>query len=79
MKKERILYLDVLKAICIVLVVVGHCIQYGSGNGYYLEKAYFENPMFIFIYSFHMPLFALISGYLFSYSIGGGDGKNYYL
>lgn len=78
MKKDRNLYLDILKAICIVFVIVGHCIQFGSGNEYYLEEAYFENPMFIFIYSFHMPLFALISGYLFSYSLRGETGRNYY-
>ena len=29
---------------------------------------YWENPLFRFIYSFHMPLFMLISGYLFTYS-----------
>ena len=40
----------------------GHCIQYcitGSGLDF------FENSVFRFIYSFHMPLFMLISGYLF--------------
>lgn len=68
MKKERNLYLDVLKAICIILVVVGHCIQYGSGKEYSLGE-FFENPIFTCIYSFHMPLFMLISGYLFSCSL----------
>ena len=29
---------------------------------------FWEDPVFEFIYSFHMPLFMLISGYLFSYS-----------
>lgn len=31
MTKERNPYLDILKAITIILVVIGHAIQYGSG------------------------------------------------
>jgi len=68
MKKERNIYLDVVKAFCIILVIIGHCIQYGSGNAYLNEKSFFDNPIYIFIYSCHMPLFMLISGYLFAYS-----------
>lgn len=60
-------YLDVMKGIGILLVVLGHCIQYGSGSGY-LDGAFFDNPVFKFIYSYHMPFFMLISGYLFAYS-----------
>lgn len=48
---ERELWIDVLKGIAILLVVVGHnC----------------EGKLNSFIFSFHMPLFFLISGYLFS-------------
>ncbi len=68
MKKERNMYLDVLKGINIILVIVGHCIQYGNGE-VYGWGAFFENPAFIFIYSFHMPLFMLISGYFFAFSV----------
>lgn len=68
MNKERNFYMDALKAINIILVVLGHCIQYGSGKEYALG-AFFYNPVFIFIYSFHMPLFMLISGCLFASSI----------
>ena len=62
-------FVDVLKATAIFLVVMGHCIQYGSGNDYYVECTFFENSLFKFIYSFHMPLFMLISGYLFAFSL----------
>lgn len=65
--KKRNVYLDIVKAITIILVVFGHCIQYGSGSKY-LSGIFYENPIFIFIYSFHMPLFMLVSGYLFAYS-----------
>lgn len=69
MKRERNLYIDIVKGLCIILVIIGHCIQYGSGNKYLEDNTFFNNPFFIFIYSFHMPLFMLISGYLFAYSI----------
>lgn len=62
-------YIDILKGIAIILVVFGHCLQYGSGDDYFYSENYFANPLFKCIYSFHMPLFAMISGYLFSYSI----------
>lgn len=68
MRKERNLYIDIIKAVNIILVIVGHCIQYGSGKEF-LQGLFFENPIFIFIYSFHMSLFMLISGYLFSDSL----------
>ncbi|WP_054715522.1 acyltransferase family protein [Lacticaseibacillus manihotivorans] len=68
-KKSRNFFLDFCKAITIILVVFGHNIQYGSGTSYLNAEAFFQNPVFKFIYSFHMPLFALISGYLFSFSV----------
>ena len=42
----------------------GHSIQYSCMD----QFDFFENSAFKFIYSFHMPLFMLISGYLFYYS-----------
>lgn len=68
MTKERNPYLDILKAITIILVVIGHAIQYGSGLEYLTYGGFLYNKVFIFIYSFHMPLFMLISGYLFAVS-----------
>lgn len=64
MIKERDYYFDFIKGIGIFFVLWGHCIQYG------MVKAgdFFENPLFKVIYSFHMPLLMLISGYLFFYS-----------
>lgn len=46
------------------MVLVGHAIQYCYGAEYFLQGAYFSNPIFKFIYTFHMPLFMVISGYL---------------
>lgn len=62
---KRNVYIDYLKAITIFLVVVGHCIQFGSGHEVYENQLYFNNFLFRLIYSFHMPMFMIISGYLF--------------
>ena len=49
--------IDATKAFAILLVVIGHVIQY--------SKYDFDNDhLFKFIYSFHMPLFIFISGYV---------------
>lgn len=50
--------LDLLKAFAIFCVVWGHSIQYFGRSSWF-----FDNPVFAFIYSFHMPLFMFISGY----------------
>ncbi len=60
---KRIVWLDIAKLVAIYFVVLGHALQYlhtGTDPHY--------NYMWLFVYSFHMPLFMLISGY-FSYSI----------
>lgn len=61
---ERNKKIDFIRAFAIISVVIGHCIQFGSGPEYY-SGACLEDTVFIFIYSFHMPLFMLLSGYLF--------------
>lgn len=66
-EKERSVYLDVVKGMAIILVVLGHSIQYGTADS--INGQYYDDPLFIFIYSFHMPLFMLVSGYLFYGSV----------
>lgn len=65
---ERNLKIDFYKFFAIFTVVLGHSIQYGSGT-VFLSAPLLENPVFRFIYSFHMPLFMLLSGYLFYLSV----------
>ena len=60
--------LDFAKAILIILVIIGHSLQYSYGNDYLSSGHYFNNHLYRLIYSFHMPLFMMISGYLFSTS-----------
>ena len=57
--------LDMAKGLLIILVVLGHAIQYSFGTEYTQSREFFSNIVFKTIYSFHMPLFMLISGYLF--------------
>lgn len=57
MTKERILFLDVAKAVCIILVVVGHYVPDNS-PGWYVA-------IHDVIYTFHMPLFMFASGYVY--------------
>lgn len=57
--------IDIIKGIAMCLVIWGHCLEYAS-NGHY---DFFSLPVFRFIYSFHMPLFAIVSGYLLGLSL----------
>lgn len=63
MAKQRILYLDVAKFIAIFLVVLGHCIQMMSTDNFS------ESLLYKWIYTFHMPLFMIMSGYFASSSL----------
>lgn len=68
-KDKRKVILDILKAFLILLVILGHCIQYCNGVNYFNSELYYNNYLFKIIYSFHMPFFMLISGYLFQKGI----------
>ncbi|EOJ9894194.1 acyltransferase family protein [Escherichia coli] len=56
--KDRDVKIDFLKALATLLVVVGHCIQFSDID-------FDNNLLFRVIYSFHMPLFMCIAGFLF--------------
>lgn len=58
--------ISAVRGIAIILVIYGHVIQrtmVPSGEDFFL------NPAFKFIYSFHMPLFFFISGYLMALTL----------
>ncbi len=61
--KARDGYIDFIKGVLIFLVVWGHVISNCKAGDFY------ANPLFKFIYSFHMPLFMGVSGWLFYFSI----------
>lgn len=53
--KQRICYLDNMKGVAIILVVIGHIMQFSFG---------FETSQPVKFLCFHMPLFFYISGFL---------------
>lgn len=57
-ESQRIGYLDSLKGIAIILVVIGHIIQYCIS-----PTCFDDNHVFRYIYSFHMPFFMILSGF----------------
>jgi len=58
--------IDIVKGLAIILVVYGHVIEHGMAPQ---GKDFFLNPVFKVIYTFHMPLFVFISGYLVALSL----------
>lgn len=64
--KYRIEYIDALKGFAILLVVMGHVIPW-SFESFDIAKEMTPTPILLWkiIYSFHMPLFMFISGFLF--------------
>ena len=57
--QSRISWIDITKGLAIILVVIGHSIQ-SFGNDLHI--------LFRVIYSFHMPVFFVLSGYTFKAS-----------
>lgn len=57
--KERLTYIDNLKGFLILLVVLGHVIQ-----KMYSPEHFDNNLIFRMIYSFHMALFFMVSGFV---------------
>lgn len=55
--KERLLHFDIAKALCIILVAIGHYVPDGMPEWYKMLHDW--------IYTFHMPLFMYASGYIY--------------
>lgn len=62
--------IDVLKGLAIVLVVYGHILQRVMVLA---NQDFFAHPVYKIIYTFHMPVFFLLSGYLLAQSLGRGS------
>lgn len=63
--QHRIDWIDALKGFAILTVVIGHCITDSLSSQTFPEYAALLQMMGDAIYSFHMPLFFMISGYVF--------------
>ena len=71
MVKNRNELADFIRGILIWLMIWGHVIQIGSFDNF----DFYQNGVFKMIYSFHMPLFMLISGFYFFYSVENKNTK----
>lgn len=62
---KRNSFIDFTKGVAIILVVVGHCIQYGSGQDYLKGELSFDNNLFKLIkyYSDHRQKY---DGYIYN-------------
>lgn len=70
MEEGRVKQISILRVIAVLLVVLGHS-GFVYGNSWPMvmkEKSDLIWEIVQFIYSFHMPLFVAVSGYLFCYS-----------
>ena len=65
--KKRIEWIDICKGLAIILDIIGHS-KLETGIAFNLKSI---------IYSFYMPLFFILSGYLF-YNVKDKKRKNYY-
>lgn len=63
--QHRIDWIDALKGFAILSVVIGHCIADSISSQTFPQYAALLQMMYDAIYSFHMPLFFMISGYVF--------------
>lgn len=61
----RIAWIDTLKGFAMLTVVLGHVVQGYQVAGFFPEYAVYLDGVFDGIYSFHMPLFFMASGYLY--------------
>lgn len=58
MNKERLVYIDILRGFAIILVCMGHLLNHTGPDNVRFSR---------FIYTFHMPLFMAISGFVTAY------------
>ena len=58
-KKKRLDYLDMTKGLGMILVLIGHL----QGDSIFTFSPYIQ-PLCVYIFSFHMPMFFIVSGIL---------------
>lgn len=65
---KRIVYIDAIKGFAMLCVVLGHVVDGYINSNMFPEQNHQMTTIYNGIYSFHMALFFLISGMLFSHS-----------
>ena len=72
---QRIQWVDSLKGLAMCLVILGHITQKYHSFDLYPISTNTIGTVERLIYSFHMPLFMMISGYLFDKAYIAEDGE----
>lgn len=67
-RKKREISWDIAKGICIITVILGHCIQF-NGREYFDSGRCWDNTFLQLFYSINMPVFMIASGYFCVHSI----------
>ena len=78
MSSQRIKWIDSLKGFAIITVVIGHVADGYLSAGMFSDYKGLMSIIYELIYAFHMPLFFLVSGYVFQqayYREGKEDKK----
>lgn len=66
MENKRIQWIDVLKGVTAIFVILGHVLLGYTNNNAFPEVQNLLQTINHWIYSFHMPLFMVISGFAFT-------------
>lgn len=73
-ESKRINWVDISKGIAIICVIMGHVATSYHDSRLFLSDASVFNFLHQLVYSFHMALFMILSGYL--YAMSSAHGKN---
>ena len=73
--RPRIAWLDSLKGFAIICVVLGHVFDGYLNAGAFPEYRCVEYSIFQAIYTFHMPLFFLVSGFMYAMAYFDAEGR----
>ncbi|MDR1986287.1 MAG: acyltransferase [Treponema sp.] len=75
LQKERIEYIDLLKAFTMFCVLWFHAIGglNDAGGDVNSDRYFLADPLHVFFVTFHMPLFFMVSGFFFSSSLSFKD------
>lgn len=72
---KRLTWVDSLKGFAILCVVIGHVASCYIKAGSFPDSLGIEFFLWQVIYAFHMPLFFIVSGFIFSMAYGNPDGS----
>lgn len=71
--RDRVDWIDSAKGFTMLLVIIGHCVD-GYINAHMFPNLKLELQFtYDFLYSFHMPLFFILSGFLYYYTYSGAN------